>query len=113
MKFSEFNELNESKETFDLYVVKKETKVAEDLHPWIDSKHDDYEQYVDVIIKAKGNDKDYVALTVGASPDDGTFKVIEKNIHVAKENKELLKFIKLSDEQIEDLATEEAENATS
>lgn len=113
MKFSEFNKLSESKETFDLYVVKKETKVTEDLHPWIDSKYDDYEQYVDVIIKVKDNDKDYIALTVGVNQDDGDFKVIDKNIHINKENKDLLKFIKLSDDEIDDLARSTAEDATS
>lgn len=113
MKFNDFNKINESNKKFELYVVKKETKVTEDLHPWIDSKYDDYEQYVDVIIKVKDNDKDYIALTVGVNQDDGDFKVIDKNIHVNKENKDLLKFINLSDDEIDDLASSAAEDATS
>lgn len=111
MKFAEFNDLNENKQTFELYVVKSDTKVEDDLPPHIDHRHDDYEKYVNVIIKAKGNDKDYVAITVGANPDDHEYKLIDKNIHVSKSNDELLKYIKLSDSTIEELALEAAELA--
>ncbi len=111
MKFSDY--IAEAKEQYTLYVDKKQTVVLDDAPPWIDHRNDDYEKYVEVYIKVKDNDKDKIALLVGVNIDDGEYKVIDTNIHVDKDNKDLLKFVKLSTDQIEDLSKEEAETATS
>lgn len=111
MKFNDY--IIETAKQFVLYVDKDQTNVLDDAPPWLHHSLDDYMQYVEVYIKAKDNSKDYVALLVGVNQEDSDFKVIDKNIHIDKANKELLQFIKLSDSELNDLSTEEAELVTS